>query len=98
LASAQLDTLWEGWMNDLSESYATSLDLVEKDKPAEAKDQFSRGFVLTVKKLYSEAGQTYPVRFAKAECWTAWTKKLYVLTRKAEDAFGKGDIDQARIE
>jgi hypothetical protein len=97
LASAQLDTLWEGWMKDLSESYAKSLDLLEQDKPAEAKDQFRRGFVLTIKKLYSEAAQTYPVRFAKAECWTDWTKKLYITTRKAEDAFGKGDIDQARI-
>jgi hypothetical protein len=84
-------------MNDLSESYAKSIDLLEQDKPAEAKEQFRSGFVTTVKKLYSEAAQTYPVRFAKAECWTAWTKKLYVLTRKAEDAFGKGDIVQARI-
>lgn len=84
-------------MNDLSESYATSLDLLEQDKSAEAKDQFRRGFVMTVKKLYTEAGQTYPVRFAKSECWSAWTKKLYIVTRKAEIAFGKGDIDQARI-
>jgi len=84
-------------MNDLSESYATSLDLLEQDKSAEAKDQFRRGFVMTVKKLYSEAGQTYPVRFAKSECWSAWTKKLYIVTRKAEIAFGKGDLDQARI-
>ncbi len=84
-------------MTDLSESYAVSMDLLAQDKPGEAKDQFRRRFVMTVKKLFSEAARTYPARFEKAKCWTDWTRDLYTLTRKAEDAFGKGDIDQARI-
>lgn len=83
-------------MTDLSASYATSVDLLEQSKAAEAAVHYRRYFVPTVKKLYVEAGKTYPLRYEGATCWTAWTKQLYILTRKAEDAFEAGDVESAK--
>jgi len=36
------------------------------------------------------------LRFENAICWTDWTKKLYQLSHKAEDALKAGEIDEAR--
>ncbi len=53
--------------------------------------------VATVKKLYSEAAETYPVRYdQKIGDWCVWTKQLYILTRKTEMAFAQGDTDGAK--
>lgn len=49
----------------------------------------------SVKRLYSEAGSTYPVRFSKAEHWCVWTKKLYVLSRQTEEALKVRDAKKA---
>ena len=56
-------------MLSLSKSYARTLELLDEGKVAEAGANFQKEFVATVKKLYSEAAQTYPLRFKKAENW-----------------------------
>ena len=44
-------------MNSLSESYAKTLDLLRDGQEEEAPMLFKKYFVVTVKKLYSEAAQ-----------------------------------------
>ncbi|MCP4642738.1 MAG: hypothetical protein GY851_19990 [bacterium] len=85
-------------MVSLSGSLAKTIALLEEDKPAEAAQEYKRRFVPTMKKLYSEAAEVYPVRFSKAKEWCAWTKRLYIWTRKAEDTLTrteKGETDGA---
>lgn len=96
MASDSLDTLWDGWTGALSESYARALDFLDRGETAAAVSEFRKTFVWNVKKLYAEAGNTYPVRYANAPCWSDWTKRLYILTRKVEDALVNGDTAAAR--
>lgn len=95
MAAAELDKRWEEWTARLSDSYAQSLDLLEQGKTDDATMKYRAGFVFTVKQLFSEAADVYPVRFEKAACWSAWTRRLYRLTREAEDALVAGKIDEA---
>jgi len=74
-------------MASLSDSYAQTLELAKGEKWDQATAVYRQQFVPTIKKLYSEAAQTYPVRFKKIDDWCAWTRNLYLLTRKAEAAF-----------
>jgi len=85
-------------MASLGESYVKTLDLVAGDKLGEASGEFKKGFLQPVKKLYSEAAGTYPPRFSKVDDWCAWSKRLYLLTRKAENALRDGQTQQARDE
>ena len=82
-------------MVSLSESYIKTLSLLEEGESAEASREFNRGFVPTVKKLYSEAATTYPTRFSRVDDWCAWTKQLYIFTRRAENAFRDGQTEEA---
>ena len=80
----------------LSESYLKTLSQLDQGTPTEAYNDFKTGFVTHAKKLYSEAGKTYPLRFSKMKDWCDWTKRFYVLTRNTEDALKEGQIDKAR--
>jgi len=82
----------------LAESYVKTLDLLQEERAIEASQEFKRNFVQPVKKLYSEAAEVYPPRFSKVDDWCAWTKRLYVLTRKAENALRDGQTQQALAE
>jgi len=79
----------------LSESYVKTLDPLAAGRTAEAATEFHDNFTPTVKKLYSEAAQIYPVRFSKSENWCIWTKQLYVQTIKLDETLGKGDQAEA---
>lgn len=83
-------------MTSLSEGYASTLDLLDKDQTEEAKGAFKRSVLLNVKKLYSEVAETYPVRYSKIEDWCAWSRQLYILTRKTDMALDAGDAAKAR--
>ena len=96
MAAAQLDRNWDDWTARLTESYVQSLDLLDQGKTEEAVYTYRAKFLLTVKQLFSEAVDVYPLRFEKAICWTAWTKKLYQLSHKIENALKAGETDDAR--
>ncbi|MCP4452265.1 MAG: hypothetical protein GY809_12450 [Planctomycetes bacterium] len=96
MAATKLDQLWDGWMMDLGRSYSKTLSLLEQNKPDEALAEYRAGCLASVKKLYSEAASTYPVRFSKAKTWCVWTKKLYVLSVKVEKALRATQTKQAR--
>jgi hypothetical protein len=96
LAAAQLDKNWDDWTTQLTESYAQSLELLDEGKTEEAVYTYRSRFLLTVKQLFSEAADVYPLRFENTICWTDWTKKLYQLSHKAEGALKAGEIDEAR--
>lgn len=83
-------------MIDLGRSYSKTLSLLEKDKPKEALAEYRAGCLASVKKLYSEAATTYPVRFSKAQTWCVWTKKLYVLSVKVDKAIRAKEVKQAQ--
>jgi len=83
-------------MDGLSASHAKATSLLAEDKLSEARDVFRTGFLAEIRELYTEAGQTYPLRYQKADCWTTWTKRLYILTRQTEDAFVNGDALAAK--
>lgn len=84
-------------MQSMSVGWAQTSALLDEGKTAEAALVFRKDVAATVKKLYSEAGDTYPVRYGqKVECWSAWAKQVYVLTRKAEAAFAENDAAGAR--
>jgi len=57
--------------------------------------EIEKGVLVCGKKLYAEAGSTYPLRFSKAEHWCVWTKKLYVLSRRTEEALEAQDSSKA---
>jgi hypothetical protein len=95
LAAAQLDALWDASMVRLSESYVRTTDLLAEGKTEEAYVEFRRNFVHPMKKLYSEADEVYPPRFQKTDDWCKWTKQLYILTRRMEDALEAGKRDAA---
>jgi uncharacterized protein (UPF0335 family) len=95
LAAKKLDELWNGWMNRLGEGYLKTLDCLDKGNLKQAELEYRKGYLANVKKLYAEAGSTYPLRFSKAEHWCVWTKKLYVLSRQTEDCLKKQEAEQA---
>jgi hypothetical protein len=95
LAAKKLDELWNGWMDRMAVSYLKTLVLLEDDKTEEATLEYRKGYLASVKKLYAEAGSTYPLRFSKAEHWCVWTKKLYVLSRRTEETLKTGDTKKA---
>ena len=82
-------------MNRLSEGYLKTLDCLDKGNLKQAEMEYRKGYMANVKKLYAEAGSTYPLRFSKAEHWCVWTKKLYVLSRQTEEVLKKQDSEQA---
>ena len=96
MAAAELDKRWEDWTTRLTGSYAQSLDLLEQGKADDAALKFRAGFLFTVKQIFSESADVYPKRFEGSDCWSAWTRRLYRLSRSAEDAFKSGKIDQAK--
>ena len=80
----------------LSESYAKTSGLLDAGKTDEAATEFRKGFVQTIKKLYSEASQTYPLRFSKIGEWCGWINGVYILTGKADKALEAKNVDDAR--
>ncbi len=82
-------------MEKLSSSYLATLDLLEQDKADEAAKEYSRKFVAPMKKLYAEAAETYPPRFSKMDEWCKWTKRVYVWTRRTEEAFKQKEPEKA---
>lgn len=96
LTAKELDKLWDSWVTSLSDSYGRTLDLLESNKSKEAAKEFCNGFVKTIKKLYSEAAENYPARFSKGRDWGSWTRNLYILTRKCENALRETNTDEAR--
>jgi hypothetical protein len=95
LAAKKLDELWDGWMSRLGEGYLKTLDCLDKGNLEQAELEYRKGYMANVKKLYAEAGSTYPLRFSKADHWCVWTKKLYVLSRQTEEVLKKRDSEQA---
>ena len=90
-------------MSRLAESHPKTLALLNEGKVEEAALEYRSEYLASIKKLYSEAAKTYPVRFSKAEHWCVWTKELYILSRKTEEALKKKDskgalklLEQAR--
>lgn len=73
-------------MESLSKSYEKTLDLLDNKKPLEARDEFRTGFLLTVKLLYSESALACPGRFDTVEDWGTWTRSLYILSLKTDQA------------
>ena len=82
-------------MNRLAISYPKTLAYLEDGKLKEAILEYRKGYLANVKKLYSEAANTYPVRFSKAEHWCVWTKRLYVLSRQTENVLKAQDSEKA---
>lgn len=82
-------------MNNLAESHLKTLICLDSGKVEQATLEYRQGYLANVKKLYSEAAKTYPVRFSKAEHWCVWTKKLYTLSRLTEEALKKQDAEKA---
>lgn len=83
-------------MNRLGEACLKTLDCLDKGNLKQAELEYRKGYLANVKKLYAEAGSTYPLRFSKAEHWCVWTKKLYVLSRQTEEVLKKQDSKQAQ--
>ena len=81
----------------MSKSYVATLDLLEDGEQAQAYEEFRLRFVPTVKRLYSEAAQVHPVRFTGIDDWCAWSRKLYILAQKAQDAMEAGDFEEAEL-
>ena len=79
----------------LAESHPKTLALLNDGKVEEAALEYRSEYLASIKKLYSEAAKTYPVRFSKAEHWCVWTKELYILSRKIEEALKKKDSEGA---
>ena len=82
-------------MDQMASSYLKTLVCLEGGKIGEATLEYRKGYLASVKKLYAEAGSTYPLRFSKAEHWCVWTKKLYVLSRRTEEALKAQDSKKA---
>ncbi len=82
-------------MDRMASSYLKTLVSLEDGKVAEATLEYRKGYLASVKKLYAEAGSTYPLRFSKAQHWCVWTKKLYVLSRRTEVALKAKDSRKA---
>ena len=82
-------------MSRLGEGYLKTLDCLDKGNLEQAEQEYRKGYMANVKKLYAEAGSTYPLRFSKADHWCVWTKKLYVLSRQTEEVLKKRDSEQA---
>jgi hypothetical protein len=95
LAAKKLDEMWDGWMDRMASSYLKTLLGVEEGRLEQATLEYRKGYLASVKKLYAEAGTTYPLRFSKAEHWCIWTKKLYVLSRQTEEALKARDSKKA---
>jgi hypothetical protein len=96
LAAKKLDQLWDGWMTDLGRSYPKTLTLLDQGKTGEALIEYRTGCLASIKKLYSEAAKTYPVRFSAAETWCVWTKKLYVISVQVDKAIRAKEVKQAQ--
>ena len=95
MAAAKLDKLWDSSMLKLSESYVKTSDLLAEGKTEDAAKEFSTNFVVTMKKLYSEAAEVYPLRFSQIDEWCTWTKRVYIWTRRTEEALKSGKREDA---
>jgi hypothetical protein len=73
-------------MDALSEGYAQTTEALKKGDAQAALDAYRTKFVVTYKELYSEAAETYPLRFEKMDTWCIWTKDVYVKTVQLEQA------------
>jgi len=82
-------------MGSLATSHLKTLVCLDDGKLEQATFEYRKGYLANVKKLYSEAAKTYPVRFSKAEHWCVWTKRLYVLSRQTEEALKTRDAEKA---
>lgn len=82
-------------MSRLAESHLNTLNHIDNGKLEQAEQEYRKGYMANIKKLYSEAAKTYPLRFSKAEHWCVWTKKLYVLSRQTEEVLKKRDSKKA---
>ena len=82
-------------MDRMAASHLKTLVFLEEGKIKEAMLEYRMRYLASVKKLYAEAGSTYPLRFSKAEHWCVWTKKLYVLSRRTEETLKAGDTKKA---
>jgi len=83
LAATKLDELWDGWANTLSDSYVRTLRLQETGQTSEASAEFQERFLTEIKKVYSEAACTAPKRFVDSKDWSAWLRRVYALSVKA---------------
>ncbi len=82
-------------MERLALSHCATLTFLDDGKVEQATLEYRKEYLGTIKKLYSEAAKTYPVRFSKAEHWCVWTKDLYILSRKIEEALKENDSEKA---
>ncbi|HEX2971660.1 MAG TPA: hypothetical protein VHP11_04975 [Tepidisphaeraceae bacterium] len=95
MAATELDKLWDGWVSTLSASNEKTLALLDANQAKAARDEFRTRFVPTVKKIYTEAPQTYPTRFAKINDWCSWVKNLYTVSLKADRALAANNTTEA---
>ncbi len=82
-------------MVSLDESHAQTQMLLANGDVSAAAQAFNTGFFATVKKLYAEAGETYPVRYSKASNWCIWTKQLYIHTAQVDKMLSEGQVREA---
>ncbi len=82
-------------MDKMSVSYAKTMTLLDADDLEKASKEYKAGFNQEVKKLYSESAKVYPLRYSKVKDWCAWTKVLYITSRKTEIALDKGKKELA---
>jgi len=95
LAAQELDTVWDSQVSILNSSYAKTLDLLSSGKTKAAAEEFHVNFFPAVKKIYSEAPNTYPARFSKINDWCAWVKGLYLDSGRADKALSSGKTEDA---
>jgi len=87
--------MWDSQVSILNASYLKTLELLSGRKTKDAYEEFHVNFNQAVKKIYSEAPNTYPTRFSGIGDWCSWVKGLYVNSGKADKALAAGKTEEA---
>lgn len=89
--------MWNGWMERLANSYGAVLDHQSAGRTKEAAAEFRANYLQVVKKVFTEAPQTYPTRFSKINDWCTWVAQLYVMSVKTDTALAGNSADSAKL-
>jgi hypothetical protein len=102
LAAKKLDAEWVGWAARLSKGYTTATEMLDSEDVAcaDVHAEFRKGFLATVKKVFTESYAVPPARFQDKAHWCAWIQQLYKSARRTEDALKNGSRaeGQQRLE